>query len=85
MNITLPKELEDFVAAEVGSGRFSDASQVVQDALQCFQDALLSERMPEPELERMLLEARESPTTLLTSEDFESLRRRIREAAQDVS
>lgn len=75
MQITLSKELEEFVMYQLRSGAYADANQLVQEALENLREA-----MPDPALEQMLLEAHESSATPLTAEDFEAVRRLLRES-----
>lgn len=78
MTIQLPVELEEFVADQVRSSGYRDASEVVQQALQLLRDTLDAEVPESRQLEEMLLEARRGPYTELTAEDFASLRDQIR-------
>jgi putative addiction module CopG family antidote len=77
MTIHLPQELEQFVAEQVQAGGYHDASAVVQEALQLLRDTLSAEVPESAELEEMLLEARRSPYSDLTAQDFAALRERI--------
>lgn len=38
MNVSLPPELEKFVSAKVGSGRYNSASEVVREALRLLEE-----------------------------------------------
>jgi antitoxin ParD1/3/4 len=42
MNVSLTPELEEFVSAKVGSGRYNSASEVVREALRLLGDAVPS-------------------------------------------
>jgi putative addiction module CopG family antidote len=76
MNISLPKEFEEYVAAQVESGHFSSAVEVVVDALR--QHKLL-------ELEKRVALARkqvaDGAVTEATAEFFDAARDRIRRHA----
>ena len=39
LNVSLTPELADYIAAQVASGRYRSASEVVRDALRLHQDA----------------------------------------------
>jgi putative addiction module CopG family antidote len=73
MNISLPKEFEDYVAAQVESGQYSSAADVVVDALR--QHKL-------QELEKRFAAARkqvsDGAVTEATTEFFDAARDRIR-------
>ena len=77
MNISLPKEFEDYIAARIESGEFSSATEVVLDALRGQQQLRL-----ELEIEGSLAEAREQVAagafTEATADFFEQARERIR-------
>jgi putative addiction module CopG family antidote len=78
MDIQLTPEMETFIAEQVRSGRYVDASDVVRDALRRY---CLSEGSYEsPELEAELLKAVEGPHYPLTDEVFD----RIRSAAKSA-
>jgi Arc/MetJ-type ribon-helix-helix transcriptional regulator len=77
MTIALAKDVEDFLAEQVRSGHCSNASALVNDVLRSLRDQQQKPFEVTPELERWLLEA-EGPTTTLSSEDFKSIRERVR-------
>jgi antitoxin ParD1/3/4 len=58
MNVSLTRELEEFVSAKVESGRYTSASEVVREALRLLEEAdqVRAERLKEfnLELERRL-------------------------------
>jgi putative addiction module CopG family antidote len=76
MNISLPKEFEDYVAAQVESGQYLSAADVVVDALR--QHKL-------HELEKRFAAARrqvaDGAVTEATAEFFDAARDRIRRGA----
>jgi putative addiction module CopG family antidote len=76
MNISLPKEFEDYVAAQVESGQYSSAAEVVVDALR--QHKL-------QELEKRLAAARkqvaDGAVTEATAKFFDTARDRIKRRA----
>ena len=73
MNLTLTKELEEFVKSKVRAGGYANASEVVREALRILQR---QERYEDPKLEAYLLEAARQPQTPLTHADFKRVRRR---------
>jgi len=86
MNITLAKDVEDFLQEQVREGICADASDLVNSVLRAIRDQKFSPFTVTPELEAWLLEAADQPVTLLTSADFAGIRerfeRRIRPSAQ---
>jgi putative addiction module CopG family antidote len=75
MNVSLTKELEQFVEEKVRSGLYNNASEVIRDGLR----RLIQEeqRMREPEwLERELLKAAGQPATPLTQQNWKAIRKR---------
>lgn len=80
MNIFLPKEFEDYITAQVESGDFSSAMEVVLDALRDHQRARM-----EHEIEARIAKARgqvaAGAVTEATSDFFEAARDRIRHHA----
>lgn len=83
MDIPLAKDVETFIAEQVQSGACPSASALVNDVLR----ALSVQRRPPfaatDELEAWLLEAADSPTTPLTSADFDGIRARARTRVGD--
>jgi putative addiction module CopG family antidote len=78
MTIALAKDIEDFLAEQVRSGRCNDASELVNDVLRSLRDQQTPPFEVTSELEKWLLEGADSPTTPLTPEDFNSIRERVR-------
>jgi Arc/MetJ-type ribon-helix-helix transcriptional regulator len=78
MEITLDKDVEAFLQAQVREGVCTDASNLVNDVLRCFRDQQSHAFAVTPELEAWLLEAADKPATPLTSADFAGIRRRTR-------
>jgi len=58
MKVTLTEELKTFVKEKVRSGRYTDESDVMRDALRALE---LREDFESPALEALLLEAVRSP------------------------
>jgi putative addiction module CopG family antidote len=81
MNISLPTEFEDYIAARIESGEFSSATEVVLDALRGQQRLRL-----EREIESGLAEGRKQVAagafTEATADFFEQARDRIRRRAR---
>lgn len=77
MNISLPKEFEDYIAAQVESGEFSSAADVVLDALRDHQRLRLEQQM-----EKRVAESRRQVAagefTEATPEFFDAARERIK-------
>ena len=78
MKVTLTKDLEEFVAAKVQAGGYTDGSEVIREALRHFRDLTDPADIDSEELAALLLPAVNGPHTPLTSEDFEMLRQRAR-------
>ncbi len=75
MNVTLTKELETLVKEKVRSGRYSDASDVVRDALRVLEQR---DDFESPALEAALLEGVQSPHRAYGSATLD----RVRSAAR---
>ena len=78
MEITLAKDVEDFLQAQVREGVCTDASNLVNDVLRSVRDQQFSPFTVTPELEAWLLKAADQPATPLTSTDFAGIRERVR-------
>jgi putative addiction module CopG family antidote len=78
MKVELTKDLEAFVESQVRTGGYTDAGEVLRDALRHFRDDRSWLDHDSPALEALLLEARNGAYTALTSDDFESVKRRLR-------
>jgi len=78
MEITLAKDVEDFLQAQVREGICADATRLVNDVLRAVRDQQLSHLTVTPELEAWLLEAADKPSTPLTAADFAGIRERAR-------
>ena len=78
MNVTLTKGLERFVAEKVRSGRYSNASDVVRDALRTMEQ---SDDFESPALEAALLDGVRTPRRLYGKATLERVRRRARKLA----
>jgi len=87
MNVSLPKELEEFVFKEVAAGEYPDANAVVVEALRELQSR--DEELPlwahpgpdgkcPPELKELLLEAVNGPHHPMPPDYFDKLRERFR-------
>jgi antitoxin ParD1/3/4 len=76
MNVSLTKELEEFVREKVASGLFSSSSEVVREALRLLkkQDRLYQERLSA--LRADIREGIESGEPIEADAVFESLRRK---------
>lgn len=89
MNVSLPKELEEFVLREVAGGEYPDANAVVAEALIELQSKATDETLPlwtrplpngncPPELKALLLEAVNGPHHPMPEDYFDRLRERVR-------
>lgn len=89
MNVTLPKELEDFVLSKTAAGQYPSADAVVVEALREFQGKVdddsdpawvrpLSDGSCPTELKPLLLEAVRRPHHPMPADYFDRLRQRLR-------
>ena len=69
MNISLPDRLNDFVDAQISSGRYSSVSEYVRELIREYE-----ERKAEARLEAMLLEGLASQESELNHQDFIDIR-----------
>lgn len=71
MNISLPDQLKEFVDEQVGSGRYSSASEYVRDLIRDDE-----KRKAQEKLEALLLEGiQSSEPTEMTRQDWDNIRR----------
>jgi Arc/MetJ-type ribon-helix-helix transcriptional regulator len=84
MEITLAKDVEDFLQQKVREGISANASDLVNDVLRAIRDQQSSPFTVTPELEAWLLEAADSPSTPLTRADFEGIREQARQRIGSV-
>jgi Arc/MetJ-type ribon-helix-helix transcriptional regulator len=78
MELTLAKDVEDFLQQQVREGVCADASNLVNDVLRAVRDQQLSPLPLTAELETWLLQAADEPITPLTAADFAGIRERVR-------
>jgi putative addiction module CopG family antidote len=78
MQVTLTKDLEEFIARKVETGGYADGSEVVRDALRNFRDKDDPAEIDSQELAEMLLPAVRSKHQPLTAKHFDRLRLRAR-------
>jgi len=71
MEVTLTSDLEVFIQEKVRSGRYTDASDVVRDALRALEQR---EEFESPELEAALLDGIRSPHHAFGAETLEKIR-----------
>jgi Arc/MetJ-type ribon-helix-helix transcriptional regulator len=85
MNVTLPKELEEFVLKKAASGEYATADAVVVEALREFQSRVGEESEPAwmrplpdghcpPELKAILMEALHGPHDPMPPDYFDQIR-----------
>jgi Arc/MetJ-type ribon-helix-helix transcriptional regulator len=78
MTIALSKDVEDFLQSQVRNGACADPSELVNDLVRSLREQQKKPFEVTPELEAWLLETADQPTSPLTSDDFTSLRQRVR-------
>lgn len=76
MDISLTKDLKDFVTQKVRAGGYSDASEVMREALRELRNNEDPADADSKELAELLLAAVRGTHPPLTSKDFQQLRRR---------
>jgi Arc/MetJ-type ribon-helix-helix transcriptional regulator len=76
MNIALDKDVEDFLEAQVRAGVCSAPGEWINNLVRSIREQ--GTFRVTPELEAWLLEAADQPSTPLTSEDFASIRARVK-------
>ena len=77
MQVTLTKQLEQLVEAKVRSGRYSDASDVMRDALRVLEQC---DEFESPALEVAVLEGVRSPHRSYGKATLERVRKAARSA-----
>ena len=78
MKITLTKDLEKFVSAKVRSGGYTDASEVVREALRTFRSNDDPAETDSQELAELVLPAVRGIHRPLIKRHFDQLRQRAR-------
>lgn len=78
MQVTLTKDLEKFVVEKAKTGGYSDASEVVREALREFRAKDDPAEADLQELAELLLPAVRGPHRPLTEKHFDALRQRAR-------
>ena len=78
MTIALSRDVEAFVEEQIRAGVCPDASTLVNDVLRSLSEDGRRTFAVTPELEAWLLQAADSPTSPLTSADFDGIRERVR-------
>ncbi len=76
MHISLTKDLEKFVAGKVRAGGYSNASEVVREALRELRSKEDPAEIDSRELAELLLPAVRSPHRPLTQKHFDQIRQR---------
>jgi Arc/MetJ-type ribon-helix-helix transcriptional regulator len=79
MTVTVASDVEEFLRDQVRLGVCSDASQLFNDVLRSIRGQQQKPFETTAELEAWLLESANEPVSPLTSEDFGSLRERVRD------
>jgi antitoxin ParD1/3/4 len=70
MNISLPDPLKEFVDDQIAEGRYSSVSEYIRELIR--ED---EKRRAQQRLETLLLEGLESPSSELTRQDFDDIRK----------
>ena len=78
MAIALDKDVEEFLAEQVRTGVCANASELLNDLVRSLREQRHKPFEVTPELEAWLLEAADTPSTPLTSRDFEEIRDQVR-------
>ena len=78
MTIALAKDVEEYLAEQVGAGTSSSPSELLNDLVRSVRDQQQLPFKITPELEAWLLEAADKPATPLTKGDFDGIRQRAR-------
>ena len=79
MTITIPDELDDFVRAKLQAGGFESPAAVVTAALTAWQGQELYRAVDRDEVERLLLEAIDSPRIPWDESNFDRIIESLRE------
>ena len=79
MTITIPSELEEFVKAKLQSCEFDSPEAVVAAALTAWQGEDVLHSMDRGEVERLLLEAIDSPRVPWSEANVDGIVNRLRE------
>jgi antitoxin ParD1/3/4 len=74
MQITLTPHLKKFVEQRVKAGGYTNASEVVREALRLLQKI---EACEPADLEQLIVEADEEPASPMTSGDWEGIRSKV--------
>ena len=85
MTIELAKDVELFIREQVRAVDSDDANALVNDLLRSLNDQRRQTFETSPEFEAWLLQAAGTPTTPLTSKDFEVIRQKAKGRAKSSS
>lgn len=85
MQVTLTRDLEDFIARKVKTGGYANASEVIRDALRNFRTKDDPAETDSRELAEMLLPAVRGRHRPLTAKHFDQLRLRARRKSARTS
>jgi Arc/MetJ-type ribon-helix-helix transcriptional regulator len=78
MTVALDSDVEDFLQNEIRRGVCADAGKLVNDVIRSIRDQQQKPFEVSKELENWLLEAADKAANLLTKDDFDSIRQRVR-------
>lgn len=78
MQVTLTKDLQDFIAQKVRAGGYANSGEVVREALRDFRAKDDPAELDSQELAELLLPAVREPHRPLTAQHFDDLRARAR-------
>lgn len=77
MTVTMPKDLEEFVARKVQTGDFTDANEVICEAVRQLSQQQQDWEQDSPELKEFLLASVKGSHRPLKLEELEQLEQRI--------
>ena len=78
MTVALGRDVGEFLQSQVQRGVCADASELLNDVIRSLRQQQEERLDVTPEPENWLLEAADQPSTLLTRDDYNSLRERVR-------
>jgi len=82
MTIALAQDVESFLQAQVKNGACVNPSDLVNDVLRAIRDQQHKPFDITPELEAWLLESSDQPVAPLTREDFDRVRKKLRDRSR---
>jgi antitoxin ParD1/3/4 len=74
LNISLPETMREFIDSQIAEGGYGTASEYIRDLIREAQ-----KRKAKEKIEALLLEGLQSESSEMTREDWQELKRRVRE------